>query len=97
MQILTAGKNQANTGGPEAFSNTKVTPERHCSSTCCGGVGMVGLLGQVEDLFAGVGRRNCVLPLSCLYWVILLPIIVSIIELLKPLDKIQVVLETPFH
>lgn len=58
---------------------------------------MVRLLGQVEDLFTRIRGRNCILPLSRLDRIVLLPIIVSIVEFLKPLNKIQVVLETPFH
>lgn len=58
---------------------------------------MVRLFWQVEDLFAGVGGRDCVLPLPCFYRIILLPVVVGIIEFLKPLNEIQVVLETPFH
>lgn len=58
---------------------------------------MVRLLGQVEDLFTRVRGRNCILPLSGFDRIVLLPIIVSIVEFLKPLNKIQVVLETPLH
>lgn len=65
--------------------------------TCRGGVCVVRLLGQVEDLFPGVRGRDGILPLPSLHGIILLPVIVSVVELLKPLDKIQVVLETPFH
>lgn len=58
---------------------------------------MVRLLRQVEDLLPRVRGRNCILPLSSLNRIILLPVIVSIVEFLKPLNKIQVVLETPLH
>lgn len=65
--------------------------------TCRGGVRVVRLLGQVEDLFPGVRGRDGILPLPRLHRVILLPVIVGVVELLKPLDEIQVVLETAFH
>ena len=69
----------------------------HCSHTCGGGVCVMRLFWQVEDLFARVGGRDRILPLPCFYRIILLPIVVSIIEFLKPLNEIQVVLETPLH
>lgn len=82
---------------PEPFPKRKATVGFPCPDTCSGRVCVVRLFGQVEDLFARVRGRDCVLPLPCFHRIILLPIIVSIIELLKPLNEIQVVLETPFH
>ena len=58
---------------------------------------MVGLLWQVEDLLARVGRRKGILSLSGLEWVILLAIIVGIKKLLEPLDEVKVVLKSSFY
>lgn len=58
---------------------------------------MVRLLWQVEDLLAGVWWGDGILTLSGLDWVILLTIIISIIELLEPLDEIKIVLKSAFN
>lgn len=58
---------------------------------------MVRLLGQVEDLLARIRWGNGILTLSGFHRVILFTIVVGVKELLKPLDEIQVVLESAFH
>lgn len=57
---------------------------------------MVGLLWQVEDLLAGIGRRDGILALPGRHWVVLFTVVVGVEELLEPLDEIQVVLEPAF-
>lgn len=57
---------------------------------------MVRLLGQVEDLLTRVRRRDGVLTLSGLNRVVLFPVIISVKELLKPLDEIKIVLKSAF-
>lgn len=62
--------------------------------TCGGRAGsMEGFLWQVEDLLAGIWRRNGVLALSGLHRVVLLPVVVGVEELLEPLNEVQVVLK----
>lgn len=56
----------------------------------------MGLLGQVEDLLAGVGRGDGVLALPGCHRVVLFTVVVGVIELLEPLDEVQVVLESAF-
>lgn len=51
----------------------------------------------VERRRGRVGYGQCVLTLPRLHWVVHLPIIVGVEELFKPLDKLKVVLELPFH
>lgn len=64
----------------------------------CGGRagGVVRLLWQVEDLLAGIGRRDGVLALPGRHRVVLFTVVVGVVELLEPLDEIQVVLEPAF-
>lgn len=57
---------------------------------------MVGLLRQVEDLLAGIGRGDGVLALSGCHGVVLFTVVVCVEELLEPLDEVQVVLESAF-
>lgn len=57
---------------------------------------MVGLLRQVEDLLAGIGRGDSVLALSGCHGVVLFTVIVGVKELLEPLDEVEVVLESAF-
>lgn len=53
--------------------------------------------GFVESWRGGVGCGHGILTLPRLHWVVLLPIVVGVKELLKPLDKLKVVLELPLH
>lgn len=53
--------------------------------------------GFVESRHGRVGCGHGVLALSRLHGVVLLSIVVGIEELLKPLDKLKVVLELPLH
>lgn len=82
--VTPGGKGALGPGGRGAFT--------------CGGRagGVVGLLWQVEDLLAGIGRRDGVLALPGRHWVVLFTIVVGVEELLEPLDEIQVVLESAF-
>lgn len=57
---------------------------------------MVGLLGQVEDLLTRVRRGDGVLTLSGFNRVVRFPVIIGVIELLKPLDEIKIVLKSAF-
>lgn len=57
---------------------------------------MVGLLWQVEDLLAGIGRGDGILALAGCHGVVLLTVVVCVKELLEPLDEIEVVLESAF-
>lgn len=56
----------------------------------------MGLLWQVEDLLTGIRRGDSILALSGCHRVVLFTIIVGIKELLKPLDEVEVVLESAF-
>lgn len=58
--------------------------------------GVVGLLRQVEDLLAGIGRRDGILALPGCHGVVLFTVVVRVKELLEPLDEIEVVLESAF-
>lgn len=57
-------------------------------NTCSRRVCMVRLFGQVEDLFTRIWWGKSVLALSSFHRIVLLPIIVSVKELLKPLNEI---------
>lgn len=56
----------------------------------------MGLLRQVEDLLAGIGRGDGVLALSGCHRVVLFTVVVCVKELLEPLDEVEVVLESAF-
>lgn len=55
---------------------------------------MVGFLWQVEDLLPRIWRGNGILALSGLDWVVFLPVVVGVEELLEPLNEVQVVLKS---
>lgn len=56
----------------------------------------MGLLRQVEDLLAGIGRGDGVLALPGCHRVVLFTVVVCVKELLEPLDEVEVVLESAF-
>lgn len=65
--------------------------------TCSRGAGcLVGLLWQVEDLLTRVRWGDGILTLSGCDRVILFTVVISIKELLKPLDEIKIVLKSAF-
>lgn len=65
--------------------------------TCSGGAGcVVGLLWQVEDLLSGVGWGDGILALPGFHRVVLPTIVIGIVELLKPLDEVEIVLKPAF-
>lgn len=76
-------------GGPGGWQHSPGDPDITCSAN--------GFLGFVEDVITWVWGRRDVLALPRQQRVVLLPVVVGVEELLKPLDELEVVLELALH